>query len=288
MGARTDIAMSFRCTPLHEAAEQGHIETVRILIAGGAALNARAYIYNYTPLEVAVRARHPEIVRALIAGGAEVDIPRLHLGLYGQIGTVQTYIQTVQTLIQLGVNVLANSPSNYELLTKNPALRTYLAHVDNYTNDLFRGIQEGNIETVQQAIRNGAIIVGTDEHGNSPLFYAIGTYQHEPTVHDEIARILIQHGGRVVTQAKDRHGRTALHYAVQHGNVRLIMLLLNHGSLVNEQDKNGETPLHYINETPQYQLIVKLLMRNGASPSLRNYPDVALQPHYWSIWLASR
>ncbi len=58
-------------TALHDAAEDGDVELVRALLAGGATVDAPTRLGAYTPLHLAAAAGEGEVVRALLDGGAD-------------------------------------------------------------------------------------------------------------------------------------------------------------------------------------------------------------------------
>jgi ankyrin repeat protein len=59
-------------TPLHLAAQQGHVEVVKVLLSQKVNVNAKD-IFGDTPLHSAVLGGHNELVELLITNGAEVD-----------------------------------------------------------------------------------------------------------------------------------------------------------------------------------------------------------------------
>lgn len=62
-------------TPLGLAAFFGHADAVQVLLANGAAVDARDESrFGNTPLDAAVAAGHPEVVGALLAAGASVNV----------------------------------------------------------------------------------------------------------------------------------------------------------------------------------------------------------------------
>ena len=72
-GADPDVAQGDGLTPLHMAAQQGHVEITDLLIGAGAALEVRTRLGGYTPLHLASEAAHVAVVRRLMDAGAEVD-----------------------------------------------------------------------------------------------------------------------------------------------------------------------------------------------------------------------
>ena len=66
--ARAEVANT---TPLHHAAEEGHIEVVRLLLDRGAAPNAREDIGDMTPLHHAAQLGYLEAVRLLLDRGGD-------------------------------------------------------------------------------------------------------------------------------------------------------------------------------------------------------------------------
>lgn len=65
-----------------------------------------------------------------------------------------------------------------------------------------------------------------------------------------------------------RYGKTCLHWAVDHGNICTIQLLLDHGANVNQADSKGETPLglaiNKLNDNQQAH-ISRILIGHGAN-----------------------
>ncbi len=72
-GVQVCLKTSMGLTALHNAASNGHTEVVELLLAAGAAPNARA-LSNATALFCAAGAGHTAIVRRLLAVGAEVGV----------------------------------------------------------------------------------------------------------------------------------------------------------------------------------------------------------------------
>ena len=71
----------------------------------------------------------------------------------------------------------------------------------------------------------------------------------------------------------DKRGMTALHIAVEHGNLEMVRFLLNHHAKVNAKDNEKLTPIWLIGEIDDEKTgieILKLLITHGADVNVRN------------------
>lgn len=71
-GADVNIRNEVQCTPLHYAAEHGHLIVAELLIAKGADVNAKT-LNNVTPLHMAARRGHYNVVDLLVEKGADIN-----------------------------------------------------------------------------------------------------------------------------------------------------------------------------------------------------------------------
>jgi ankyrin repeat protein len=62
------------CTPLWEAANQGELGAVRLLLGLGADINLADNFIGVTPLMVATFKKHEEVVKWLVKAGADTQI----------------------------------------------------------------------------------------------------------------------------------------------------------------------------------------------------------------------
>jgi len=73
-GGTLDDLVSDRGTWLHEAAWQGYLKAVQMLLDRGADVNSSSNRLSYTPLHWAVVARRKDVVELLLARGAKVNV----------------------------------------------------------------------------------------------------------------------------------------------------------------------------------------------------------------------
>ncbi len=143
----------------------------------------------------------------------------------------------------------------------------------NPDKDLLEGIRSGNIELVENALKNGAnpnVISDVDHYtylqrlrrmnndGETPLHLAA---RHG---HTEAIFLLLQYGAN--PKAINKYGCTPLQYASSRGLTEAMSLLLKNGANPNAIDKGGNTPLHCA-ALYGHTEAVSLLLKNGANPN---------------------
>ncbi|KAG8004498.1 NF-kappa-B inhibitor zeta [Nibea albiflora] len=132
-----------------------------------------------------------------------------------------------------------------------------------------------------------------EHNGQTALQIATATNQHL------IVRDLLEHGAQINTRdlwgrsplhvcAEKGHflslqdlksGRTCLHMASEEANMELFNLFLDQSSslsFINVKTFSGNTALHIVSSLQNHKTqveAVKLLMRNGADPSTRNFEN---------------
>ncbi|XP_027742522.1 NF-kappa-B inhibitor delta-like [Empidonax traillii] len=196
-----------------------------------------------TPLLVAAAAAAPGIVRDLLVLGADPDAAD-HRGRTAlHLAAAYGHPEILQAMMSSGVPVNVEA-RNFEGQT--PLHCAVLAH--------------------NASLRGGTTPAGSPV-GGSPI----------PTLQDRLRCVeLLLHMGADSSSQDTKSSLTALHLAVQGGNLALAHLLLRQPGmaprLVNMK-AHGNTPLHMaaaLPGTPSQEPLVRLLLAWGADPSARN------------------
>jgi ankyrin repeat protein len=84
-----------------------------------------------------------------------------------------------------------------------------------------------------------SLLLQRNKLGWTPLHWA------SLTGHTEICRLLLEHGGLTLAEARSKGGQTALHFAASENHEDVVRLLLEAGVEVEARNKWGETALEY-------------------------------------------
>jgi cytohesin len=287
----------FGSTPLHLAAQHGHLEIAALLLDHKAVVDARDKA-GKTPLHWATQSGHRDIVELLIAKGANVNAQDKQ----GDKPVILAPTKEIaKLLIDHGADVNARNVIGSTILS-------YAAMDDwwevaelliakgakiNARNDLDRTPLHvaATREIAEVLIAHGADVNAKDEFGDTPLHEIAWRgrlwrgqerlLSHEAEVKlREVAEALLAHGADV--NANNDDGLTPLHCAAGHGHLEVAETLIAHGAAVNAKDGKGRTPLKYVLLTLQglrtqvgteestrelidrYEAMAKLLREHGA------------------------
>lgn len=172
-----------------------------------------------------------DCARALLDAGADVDRLDEHVGAEGDFRATalwraagwQKHHALVALLLEAGANP---------------------------DNAVFAASFDGDHEMLQLLFDHG-MNLEVKVHGRTPLMDLL--YYKRP----DNVRWLLDHGARI--NAKDKDGKTALHYAVIHGSrPQIVQCLVDHGANRTAKDKLGRTPLDHAREKARTKLIAVL------------------------------
>ena len=260
-------------TPLHIAAENGHLDIVQIFICGGVDLNAVDENKN-TPLHLAAAGGHSSIVQQLVNAGASVYVQNKEGVDPLVVAVANGYKDIVQALLDAHALDNVQDPCTHPLEMR--CLRALLAAVYfkmRCAQALVVAVCNGRSEILLLLLTkvtdikalDKIIAEKDDDPDYSDAFDNEGlTLIHFATYcgHKEIVQTLIN--AYVDLEAQDMRKQTALHYAAQHGNSEIAQILINGGANVNAIDNNNMTPLHFAIISGNKDL-VQILMNAGAN-----------------------
>jgi len=117
---------------------------------------------------------------------------------------------------------------------------------------------------VHRLLEAGADANAVDHSGRTPLMHAAST--QDP----EIVRMLLAHGANPAIRRNEWYGRNALLMAVEHGNLPVTTLLLEHLADPDAVGNDGQGALHLaanLNPLSAAMDMVRLLLAYGANPA---------------------
>lgn len=190
-------------TGLHAAAERGHVDAVRLLLAHGADPNAREAGDNAYALHFAAGYGHLETVRALLDAGGDVH------------GAGDVHKADV-----IGWATVLCPPGNIpwdvgSLLLERGARHHIFSAIAVGDRDLIQKLVEDNPEALDRRMSRF-------EQGQSPLHFALSRVCHD------ILDLLIDLGADL--EAEDKNGQTALAVAMLHDDQPAIRRLSSAGA----------------------------------------------------------
>ncbi|GMM56739.1 Hos4 protein [Maudiozyma humilis] len=281
-------------TPLHEAALNGHLEVVRVLVEHGADPNVRSYeMFGDTPLIDASANGHLDVVSYLLAHGADPtitnakgmtayeaiesddsDLDDSERELVGEIRSVLRAAakDTGETSQELGDSHKNknSSPAHSRSRSRSssPARRDTPPAIPFYWNDittaagaakLHRAAKAGDLAYVGQYLENGG-------RADFRAFFEAARLGHA-----ELANLFLAFGASVNSAA--RGGVTPLMAAVGRGHLPTVRLLLGAGASVHAVDDEGRNALQYARdavlgrEDPEEVALLRDAMGSGPETS---------------------
>jgi len=219
---------------LYEAAAKGHRDMVAVLLSKGLSVNARTY--GSTPLHEAAGWARPEAVRFLIEKKADVN------AVDREGKTPLAHAVRALPAFSRGTTVREKEESCERVIATVGLLLAAKANLR---------IRNYDAQTVLHVAATGE------------------QYTHDDVVprrcHATVLKLLLDAGTEV--DARDIHGYTPLHQAVQAGYPDLVAILLGKGAKVNARDQLGRTPLWHAQRGSRHpadrEAIEQLLRKHG-------------------------
>ncbi|KAJ7453124.1 hypothetical protein FB451DRAFT_1185377 [Mycena latifolia] len=252
---------------LQEAAVEGLIDVVRVLLENGANADASEGIYG-TALQAASAHGHENILRLLLDHGANINAGPHGTTLYMTVGQGNeevldgddVHVQVTSSaghengasLLVEGTDTNAKGKKHHKEVEVNEMERQF-------HTALYAALLKGHTEIIRLLVEHGADTNANCGEYPTPLQAAIAMEN------EEIARLLIECGASVNAMPVGTCGRP-LYTASSRGNYELVRLLLQNGAEVNAM--GGHPTALYAALAEGHHKIVRLLLHYGADANI--------------------
>lgn len=270
--ANVEITNAQGATPLIMASVDSHVESVKILLNAGAKIDARTSL-GLTALMVAASAGELETTRFLLANKADVNARSKDNGtalIYGSAKTIAGTgnLDIIKTLVEAGADVGVTATNGKNAIATAKAygldnIATYLTEIETRDRALFNAVARAYADrntpnstawdAVKTALDAGANPRFTTADGRTSLMFLAYDI---PGCDAKTLQYFVSHSD--LSAQEQQFGATALHLAVDNGNVTMVSLLIIAGAPQDIREKDGKTPLE-LAKTKENQAIILLL-----------------------------
>ncbi|CAK9860712.1 unnamed protein product [Sphagnum jensenii] len=232
------------CTPLHIAAQAGHVNVVeRFLGQDPCLIGLTTQNSNsFTPLDLAIDKGHVAVVKVLLQFTAESDLTRKN----SCSGNTTLHIATKSGCVEV-TNMLLEHANELHFNEENMD-GSIPFHLDS---------EEGNVDEVKVVVDHvESYLKDENNDKNTPLHLAA------EGGHVDVVQLLLERCSTLDLEVKNAHGNTLLHQATMNGHDEVVQVLLDHAATeIDLDDKNndGNTPLHLAAKEGHVEVVRVLL-----------------------------
>jgi hypothetical protein len=137
----------------------------------------------------------------------------------------------------------------------SPELTKQLMQIKDSSVSLHDAAKRGDLQRLQEFVKDGKDINGKDFKGVTPLGYAVG--------HDQLSCVKVLIDMKANLNEVDSAGNSAVHFAAGYGRVKVLEHLLARGANASKVNQMGMTPMAVAQQNNQQQAMA-LLQRHGA------------------------
>jgi ankyrin repeat protein len=246
-------------TALMLAARQGARAAGEVLVESGADLNAVEPQYGFTALQTAIFNGHYAFAKMLLEKGADPNDGSLYIAV--EMRNLAHYTNRPNppdaedgvSHMDIAALLLAKGADANHAYTKTVPPRQAQGNINVApgSTPLYRAVRAIDLAAVKLLVDGGANPSLSIKDGSTPLMAAAGlgaprggdeevTEAGDRNDPIDVLKILVEKGAEV--NAANDLGMTAMHYAVQRGNERLIEYLAGKGARLDVKNKQGRTP----------------------------------------------
>lgn len=242
-------------TPLFKAAENNHLQIVKLLLQWGADINDTG-VDEMTPLFVSCVNGNKKVAEYLIEQQANIYKKNKHNILPYQAAFQLGYTD-ICNILKDRMKELPKSipPSDNEHYTILRQRRKMICRKQEDKMDIKTNLSLNNTKIAKQLLAFKGLINSKDNHGRTPLHRACHAGRSE-----EVTQLL-ENGA---TFSTDKQGQTGLHFACLKGHQKVVRILLRFNAPINQTDTYGQTPLHFACFAG-YAEIAELLLKANAN-----------------------
>jgi len=137
----------------------------------------------------------------------------------------------------------------------NPEMLKQLTEINNTSVSLHDAARRGDLQKVQEFLKDGKDVNSKDFKGVTPLGYAVG--------HDQLSTVKVLIDAKANINDVDSAGNSAVHFAAGYGRVKVLEHLLARGGNASKVNQMGMTPMAAAQQNNQQQAVA-ILKRHGA------------------------
>jgi len=137
----------------------------------------------------------------------------------------------------------------------DPEMLKQLTAIKDSSVSLHDAARRGDLQRLQEFLKDGKDVNAKDFKGVTPLGYAVG--------HDQISVVKVLIDMKASLDSVDSAGNSAVHFAAGYGRVKVLEHLLARGANASKVNQMGLTPLGAAQQNNQQQAAA-ILQRHGA------------------------